>query len=73
MDDNKFWLRIWQTVAVAIVLVAAGPSACTAYESKRIADAIEAGADPIDARCGIAGTANAGSTICTLRAASPNR
>lgn len=71
MDENKFWTKVLTLVAVVIVAAIAAPAGCTAYESKRIADAIEKGTDPIDARCGIAGTANSGGMMCILRAANP--
>lgn len=68
MDENTFWIRIWQTIALVTVAFIATVGGCTAYESKRVADAIEHGANPIDAACGIRGSANA-QTICTLRSA----
>jgi hypothetical protein len=75
MDEGTFWLQIWRTVAGAVAAVALVIGGCTAYESKRIADAIEAGKDPIDARCGIAGAAGSDSmrVICSIRAAQPYR
>jgi hypothetical protein len=69
MDENTFWLRIWQTVALVAAVGIVTVGGCTAYESKRVADAVAAGKDPIDARCGIAGTTNSGTAICSIRAA----
>lgn len=66
MDENKFWIRLLQTGALMVVALISLPAGCTAYESKRIADAIEKGVDPIAARCGIAGTANSGTTMCSM-------
>ena len=73
MKDNTFWLRIFQTIAGFLAVIVMSIGGCTAYESKRIADAIAGGADPIDARCGISGTSISGTTICTVRAAQPSR
>lgn len=68
-DDNTFWIHIWRAVIAAATTIGVSIAGCTAYESKRIADAVEAGKDPIEARCGIAGTVNGGGTICAIRAA----
>ena len=68
MDENTFWSRVWMSIAVLIAVVIVTVGGCTAYESARIADAVERGADPIDARCGIAGMGNSLS-ICSIRAA----
>jgi hypothetical protein len=68
MDENTYWLRIWQVTALVVVALIATVGGCTAYESKRVADAVERGINPIDASCGIRGGANT-STICTLRSA----
>jgi len=69
MSDNTFYGCIWLSVAAVVMTLIATVGGCTAYESKRIADAIDKGADPIDARCGIAGTTHSGGTICAMRAA----
>ena len=69
MDDNTFWINVLRAIVGAFVALVLSVAGCTAYESKRVADAIELGVNPIDARCGIAGTANSGAVICTVRAA----
>jgi hypothetical protein len=69
MEENKFWLRLWQTVAVVAAIGILTIGGCTAYESKRVADAIAKGAQPIDARCGIVGTLGGSAVPCVVRAA----
>lgn len=66
-QEQTFWLRIWQTIAVLCGVVVLTMTGCTSYESKLVADAISAGANPIDARCGIGGMTNQ-STLCAMRA-----
>ena len=67
MDEATFWLQIWRAVIAAVVVLILTIGGCTAYESKRIADAVEKGTHPIDARCGIAGMENDRGT-CSIRA-----
>ena len=66
MDEDTFWLRLWQTIAATVVALVLSAAGCTAYESNLIANAIAGGADPIDARCGIAGTSSSRDQ-CLLR------
>lgn len=59
------------TACVALLLAAlvlSTPAACTANRHIQIARAIEAGADPIEAKCAIEGD-NGQNTICVLAAA----
>lgn len=69
MDDNQFWATIWGCVTAVVISVVATIGGCTAYEDHLIGEAIKAGADPIDARCGVAGTSNSGKEQCLIRAA----
>lgn len=51
MEDNKFWLRIWQTLILGVVLFfAVGVTSCQMTREK-IVRGIEAGADPIALGC----------------------
>lgn len=51
MEDNKFWLRLWQTVILGAVLAfAVGVTSCQMTREK-IVRGIEAGADPIALGC----------------------
>ena len=51
MDDNKFWLKLWQTVILGAVLsFAVGVTSCQMTRGK-IVRGIEAGADPIALGC----------------------
>lgn len=66
---DKFWSVVWMCCAAVVISLIGTIGGCTAYESKLVADAIKGGSDPIDARCGITGSANSGGNICLLRAA----
>lgn len=51
MEDNKFWLKLWQTVILGAVLAfAVGVTSCQMTREK-IVRGIEAGADPIALGC----------------------
>ena len=51
LEENTFWLRIWQTLCALIVAVIAIGAGCTAHNNARIAEAISKGSDPIEANC----------------------
>jgi hypothetical protein len=53
MDENVFWLRLWSTVAAAIVTIAAIVGLVSVRHSDIIANMVEKGASPIEARCAI--------------------
>lgn len=67
MDENVFWLRLWQTVGATIVCVVLSAGGCTAHTDYRIATAIEAGADPLAARCALSVHASGTDPVCVLK------
>jgi hypothetical protein len=71
MDENKFWLRIWQLLAGLAAVGILTTGGCVAYESKLVSDAMTSGKDPIAARCAISGTSTGygQAALCTLKAA----
>lgn len=66
MNTQELITAICAMVLAAVVL--STPAACTANRHIQIARAIEAGADPIEAKCAIEG-GNGQNTICVLAAA----
>lgn len=66
MNTQELITAICAMVLAAVVLLS--PVACTANRHNQIARAIEAGADPIEAKCAIEGD-NGQNTICVLAAA----
>jgi hypothetical protein len=67
MDENTFWLRLWQSCLAVVAVFVLTVGGCDSYATKRIADAIDKGASPMDVRCAIGGTDHR-SGICALRA-----
>lgn len=67
MDDSIFWLRIWTAVIGSLLTVLLALVLNSAFESKLIAEAVKGGADPIKARCAIAGfsASSGGLAICS--------
>lgn len=64
MDDNKFWLKLWQTVILGAVLAfAVGVTSCQMTREK-VARAIEAGADPVAAACSLGPPERISTTTC---------
>jgi len=57
-QDQKFWAIIWGMVITGTVIVSLGMSGCVMHSNKKIAEAIKAGANPIEA--GIAFSSNEG-------------
>jgi len=53
--EEKFWYKLWQSVIVGLVLVIMSLSPCNMYEKNRIADALKAGVDPVEARMALSG------------------
>lgn len=46
-DGQKFWLKLWQLLAVVLVAFIICTSSCSAYKVRCVSKAIEGGADPI--------------------------
>lgn len=66
MDIKESLVAALALVLLAVVLCT--PAACTANRHNQISAAIQAGADPLEAKCAIEGD-NSQSTICVLTAA----
>ena len=52
-DEETFWLKLWQTVAWAIVVFAIAMASSCQVSNYRIAKMVEDGVDPVAARCAI--------------------
>jgi hypothetical protein len=57
----------WCVGLVMVVALVAMPVACTANRHSQIAKAIEAGADPLEAKCAIEGD-NSSNVVCVVLA-----
>lgn len=57
----------WIVGAAAVVLIAWAPVKCSMDQNAKVAQAIEGGANPIDAACAF--TSNGSSSPCIVRAA----
>jgi len=66
MGDNKFWLRLWQSVIFGSVIVAISTSGCTMHQNVRIGEAIKNGASPIQAKLAFGSNTNMTETITAL-------
>lgn len=55
MDDNKFWLRVIQTVAVLIMIFIVSIASYNINSNYILLKIVEDGADPIAARCAVTG------------------
>lgn len=64
MEDNEFWLKLWQTVILGAVLAfAVGVASCQMTREK-VTRAIEAGADPVAAACSLGPPEGISATTC---------
>lgn len=66
-DESKFWLRLCQSVAVAVVIAIATIGGCTVDANHKVAEMVNHGSNPIDAACAIWGDTN-NTGVCILRA-----
>lgn len=55
MDNNKYWLRVWITVAVVISVFIISIAVENMHGDYILLKIIEDGADPITARCAMTG------------------
>lgn len=69
MEENTFWLRVWQTVAAALATVVLTIAGCSSYRTAAIERMVQGGADPIKASCAISGTGDVGQVAICLAAA----
>jgi hypothetical protein len=65
IDSAKDYLKFLTAGAFITVLLCA-PIACTAHRDMKIAEMVQAGADPIAARCALAGFSESNNQTCTL-------
>ena len=49
-DEDKFWLRFWQTVAAVIITITLSIGGCTVHQNKKMTEAILHGVSPERAR-----------------------
>lgn len=50
MEENVFWLRLWQSLFIAVMVVALGIGGCTMHQNSKVMKAIESGVSPERAR-----------------------
>jgi len=67
VDDNIFWLRVWQIIGGVVCVLIVSLASCTANQNYIIKEMAGNGVSALDAACAISPT-NMGSN-CTLRAA----
>lgn len=53
MEENTFWLRLWQSVVAGICVLVATLAGCTSYKVSQAAELIQKGADPIKVGCAL--------------------
>lgn len=53
MEDNNLWALVWKCCAAVVCVGIVSLSSCVAYESHLVAKSVEAGVNPIAARCGM--------------------
>lgn len=66
MEENAFWLRLWQSGAVALVLIVLTVAGCNARQVTAIERLVKDGADPVKAACAIQGSGS--SPACVIAA-----
>lgn len=66
MSDEAFWLKIWQSIIIGIVCIAATIGGCTAHGDYLVERAIAGGADPIKVQCAL--RAGATNEVCVVAA-----
>ena len=67
MDTKSDGWQIVTTVVLVLLIVFGVPAGCSMYDTKRIADAAEKGADPIAMRCAVS-AASTSREMCTVKA-----
>jgi hypothetical protein len=51
MEDGKFLVAIWRTVAAVFAVFVLTVGGCTVHKNRAIAEMVERGADPLRAVC----------------------
>lgn len=67
MEDNKFWLSIWRTIAIVVCIAVISVTSCSINRQVLVSNAIEAGKDPISVKCALE-TNTALEPACVLKA-----
>lgn len=65
-EEGKFWVAVWRTVAAGLVGLSAVIASCTAHNTAAVRSMVDAGANPIDAKCAL--DQESRSPICVVRA-----
>ncbi len=64
--ENRFWCRIWTTVAVAILSIFIIVNVRIGYTKHEISEAIKSGANPIEVKLAFSGNSNESQVITYL-------
>lgn len=72
MNEDIREITIFYFCALCVTAVLVSPAACTMHENQQIADAIKAGADPLEAKCAI-GSMQGNNHVCTVIATKKER
>lgn len=67
MEENTYWLRLFQTIAAAICILALTVAGCTARNRTALERMVAGGADPMRAACAIGSDERSG--VCPILAA----
>ena len=57
-SENKFWLSLWTVVAVSFLIVCSIGTYSSHLEDSKLVQMVQAGADPIKAKCALSMTSN---------------
>jgi hypothetical protein len=57
-SENKFWLSLWTMVAVSFLIVCTNATYSSHLEDSKLVQMVQAGADPIKAKCALSMTSN---------------
>ena len=55
MNEDEFWLKIWQTAIIAILIVIVFAQIYFSYQTKKVVEMVHAGVNPIDAKLAAGG------------------
>lgn len=65
MDSSDlFWLRLWQSVTVGVVVIALTIGAVTVNTDRMVTEMVKGGADPVAAKCAVDGSASFMGALC---------
>ena len=63
-SENQFWVRICQLGTAVVVVFILAISGCTYHSKEVVVRLVEAGADPIMARCAVYLDSQGGDILC---------